>query len=248
MKKLFLIVVLALFLIVSLGVVSAQDSDGKSIDVKIVWDDNGQDRPDYVTVNLIKDGSVVDTVNLNAANSWKTTFKVDDDGSYSVKEAGLSSDYSVKISGNAVNGYVITNKLVSADEDLLSAEEDTQQPEDGSNDNDASDDNETEVNGTDETTVNSNSTDKKTDSANNNTNTKKTNNTQDTNNTKNKNDTNGTPNKDVKKEKPVVKKEKPVVKKENKTTKAKLKHTGLPLVVLVLAAFAAIFVPLNRKK
>ena len=46
----------------------------------------------------------------------------------------------------------------------------------------------------------------------------------------------------------VVKKEKKPVEKQKKHDKAKLKHTGLPLVVLVIAAFAAIFVPITRKK
>lgn len=104
-KKLLAIFVIAVFLITSVGAISATDS----ISVKVIWDGNSV--PDSVTVNLIKDGNVVDSAKLNKSNSWNTTFKVDDDGSYQVKEV-VPDNYTYTVSRNADSGFVISNKFV----------------------------------------------------------------------------------------------------------------------------------------
>lgn len=238
-KKIFAVSVVALFLIVSIGAVSAE----KSIDVKATGD-----LPGKVTVSLMCDGKVVETASLNSGNSWKTTFTIDDDGNYSVVVSG-DSDYSFSLSGNAEKGFVVNSKqlevLGAADSQLeeddsadgqlevLGAAEDVQLGIEG-NDTDNNDTNDTDTNDTDDI--------------------------DDTNVTEDINETvpdgvyddpildgvdalgdSEAPDKDVKKDKPVVK-------KENKTHQAKLRHTGFPLVVLVVAVFAAIFIPINRKK
>jgi hypothetical protein len=60
-KKLLGILIIAIFIITSIGAISAQDLD--SISVSAVWDDdNGNDRPAEITVDLLEDGKVVDSV------------------------------------------------------------------------------------------------------------------------------------------------------------------------------------------
>lgn len=134
-KKFFAIMVIAAFLITSVGVISAADD---SISVKIIWDDNGNDKPDSVTVNLIKDGAVVDSAKLSSDNGWKATFKVDDDGDYQVKEL-IGSDYFAKVYGNSENGFVIKNHFVNSD--VLGIDDDSSLDEDGNttSDNNLSD-------------------------------------------------------------------------------------------------------------
>lgn len=226
-KKLFTILFIAVFLIASVGFVSATE-DSKDISVKIMWDDaNNAARPDSITVNLIQDGKVVDKATLSEQNSWKTTFNVQDDGTYKVEIDNDLNDYSTKITENDQNSFIITNKLVKdsvlgssvdeivSDDDTPAADnEDNNVADDGQDD--AADDNET-------------SNDNATDDDN------------DTNTTGGSDD--DSPLVDSALEKQVTKK---VVKKYK--TKAKLKNTGLPIAGLVLVAFGAAFVPFARKK
>ena len=103
-KKLLMIFLISSFLITAVGVISAAD-----IPVEVVWE--GDNAPDYVTVNLIKDGEIVDTVKLSSDNSWKITFHVDDDREYNINESD-SGVFSSSISGNASSGFVITNTIL----------------------------------------------------------------------------------------------------------------------------------------
>ena len=226
-KKLFTILFIAVFLIASIGFVSAAD-DSKDISVKIIWDDaNNAGRPDSITVNLIQDGKVVDKATLSEQNSWKTTFNVQDDGTYEVEIDDDLNDYSTKITGNEQNGFVITNKLVeksvlgASTVDIVS-EDDTTGAD--NEDNNVADDSQDDVSDENETS-NDNSTDDDID-----------------NNTTGGSD-DDSPLVDSTPEKQVTKK---VVKKYK--TKAKLKNTGLPIADLVLVAFGAAFIPFARKK
>ena len=111
-KRIFTIFLIAALLIVSAGVISAADNqdDSSPISVKINWDDAAKvsERPSQVKVDLIKDGSVVDTVVLKESNSWKATFKSQSaDGTFKVRSSDLN-DYSMGISGDADVGFVIT--------------------------------------------------------------------------------------------------------------------------------------------
>ena len=65
---------------------------------------------------MIKDGKVIDTAELNESNSWKTTFKVDDDGDYKVNESEISG-YDTEISGNANRGFVIKNSIIQSEQE-----------------------------------------------------------------------------------------------------------------------------------
>lgn len=241
-KKLISAGILLFILIISVGIVSAQGGDAKSIHVSATGD-----MPGSITVSLLCDGKVVDSATLSNGNSWSKTFKVNDDGHYTIV-ANDNPDYSMSVSGNEDNGFVVYSKHVG--EKLAASNDDPVRENDSSNDdvpaaNNISDVNVTDDNATDDDVADDNGTD---DNATvpgdviDNSSDKNTNKTD-----KIKNNSNV--NKTVYKNK-IVKKEtkKPAEKKENKTNKVKLRNTGLPLVVLVIAAFVAIFIPLSRKK
>lgn len=99
----------------------ANPPEKTKVPVEKIWNDNdNQDgvRPDSVTVNLLADGAKVEgkTLELNADNSWKGEFEDLDaykDGKkikYTVTEDDVAG-YTLKdITGDAKEGYVITNK------------------------------------------------------------------------------------------------------------------------------------------
>lgn len=230
-KKLFTILFIAVFLIASVSFVSAAEN----IPVKVIWDDanHANERPNEITVNLICDGKVVDTAKLSASNSWKATFKnVDAAGSYKIQVANNPADYSIKTSGSAENGFVITAKIMgdaleaSADETTVADEGGTNSSTDAANitnDENVTDDGSTEENATDDEILD-NSTEE--------------NDTAD--DTPAPTDTQKTPVKDSSKPKETQKNKDP--------KKSPMKNTGIPIAGLVLVAFAAAFVPLSRKK
>ena len=90
-----------------------------SVSVKKIWDDNdNQDgkRPESIKVQLYANGDAFgDAVELNAKNGWSTDWQDLDkykDGKeveYTVKELEVPDDYSFAISGNASDGFIITN-------------------------------------------------------------------------------------------------------------------------------------------
>lgn len=253
-KRIFAVFAIAIFMILSAGIISAADnqddaaaadvktvSDSKIISVKIVWDDAGKTgaRPSSVNVNLVKDGKIVDKVTLSESNSWTATFKAQsEDGNFKVIQSGNHDGYSVSVSGNADNGFVIVNQIkadaLTAGEDDVSAEvnaSDVSNEADESNDTveNATGDNATE----EETADESNAAD---DS-----NVTEGNSTADNQTDKN---TNGS-SKSVTKEQ--IKKVVKPIKKHN-VTKVQLRNTGIPFAALVVAAFVAVFVPFSRNK
>lgn len=279
-KRIFAIFLVAIFLIVSVGVISAADdqsdvsadvdvkkvSNSKIISVKIVWDDADKTgaRPDSVKVNLVKDGVVVDEVTLSESNSWSATFKAQSgDGTFKVTQSGNIGDYSVSTSGNADNGFIIVNKVkadvLGASEDETPLAEDTSDDakdvEGSTLDDDViGDENDTETNSTEEESDSSddNATDEETASDDANTTEEET--ASDDANATDVETTSADPTEkviDTPTKNPVTKeKVKKVIKplKKNNVTKEKLKNTGIPLMVLVVAVFTAIFVPISGRK
>lgn len=76
-----------------------------------LWKDTGneQQRPQSVTVEIMKDGEVYETVVLSQENQWSYRWTVPHDNSiWSVVEKDVPSGYKVSISENAT-GFVITN-------------------------------------------------------------------------------------------------------------------------------------------
>lgn len=262
-KRIFTIFLIAALLIVSAGVISAADNqdDSSPISVKINWDDAAKvsERPSQVKVDLIKDGSVVDTVVLKESNSWKATFKSQSaDGTFKVRSSDLN-DYSMGISGDADVGFVITYSLnadvlgasedESAVQDAAPSEDDSLQAVDPADDSPVGQDNESgdDTNTSDEL---DNETDAEEEF-------------EDTNATDDAAADGEEADDDLTevdsaptttsqkapdaKEKQVQKTDKKPVKK-HKIPKSKLRNTGLPIVALVIVLGIVSFVPFSRKK
>ena len=76
--------------------------------VRKLWDDDGK-RPESITVNLLKNGKVHDSVELNAENQWMYTWsKLSRFSKWSVKEADVPDGYMAEYSQNG-NTTIITN-------------------------------------------------------------------------------------------------------------------------------------------
>ena len=79
-----------------------------------IWDDKGSEsaRPKEVTVQLLCDGKVYDTVTLNADNEWRYTWEeLDDAYDWQVVEKELS-DYTVRV-GRSGATFTVTNTRVT---------------------------------------------------------------------------------------------------------------------------------------
>lgn len=256
-KKLFGILIIAIFIITSIGVISAEDLD--SISVTAVWDDNGNDRPTKIIVELLEDGKVVDSAKLSENNSWNATFEVDGDGEYSVEVSPISG-YSTSISGNAKHGFVISNSLIESEvlgaEDEKAAVDNLSQGEDEFLEVNEGDDESLKVNISDDSYILANNTGNSTNSTNFTNSTNSTDPTGDNSkSTDDKNKTKDSPKKKKTKTTTTTTTTTTKVLKDDKkdpanntTTATADKNTGFPLIVLVIAVFAAILIPLVRKK
>ncbi len=94
--------------------------DNRTTKVKItkVWnDENDQDgiRPESIQVDLLKNGSLLETITLNAANSWtysRADLPMYEDGvlqSYTFQEKNVPAGYTSSIQKNDVTDYIISN-------------------------------------------------------------------------------------------------------------------------------------------
>lgn len=96
-----------------------------------IWDDKGYEnkRPDSITVNLLANGSKVDSATVTAANDWKYSFdnltKYDESGksiAYAVNEDPVYS-YTSEVEGyNIINTYRLTIPVEKVWEDGNNAE------------------------------------------------------------------------------------------------------------------------------
>ncbi len=104
-------------------VTNTHEVEKTSVTVTKVWNDaDNQDgiRPDSVAVTLYRNGvATTTTATLNAANGWTYTFTGLDvhhgigvDNVYTVVESGVPEGYISVTTGNAADGYVITNTHV----------------------------------------------------------------------------------------------------------------------------------------
>lgn len=252
-KKLIGILIIAIFLITSVGVISAADD---SISVKMKWDDDSN-APSAVTVNLVKDGKVVDTMKLSSKNSWSATFKVDDDGDYDIKLSKISG-YSSVITGNADKGFVVTNSLIKSN---VLGSDDTQEADNSSDDSvlGSSLDNDSLGSSagpvlTDGPNLSDGSNLSDGNSSGNGTNsTPNTNSTGNNNSTDDDNSTDDSDDSESVTTTTTTTTTTKIITKDNKnptnnTTTTIHKNTGFPLAVLVVALFIVAFVPFARKK
>lgn len=82
-----------------------------ALTVNKVWNDKGYEsyRPSGVTVDLLKDGAVDQTVTLDASNSWSYAWTgLDSDSTWSVAESNVPSGYTASVK-HEENAYTITN-------------------------------------------------------------------------------------------------------------------------------------------
>jgi len=86
-----------------------------------LWKDHGftQERPDAVTVDILKDGAVQSTQILSQSNGWSYTQTVPDDGSlWQAVERNVAENYTVTCVDDGNGGVVITNTYRYGDEDV----------------------------------------------------------------------------------------------------------------------------------
>ncbi|MBQ4599614.1 MAG: Cna B-type domain-containing protein [Clostridia bacterium] len=91
---------------------SDTETETIQVSVKKVWKDADNadgTRPRSVTVQLVQDGTIVQTAVLSADNGWSTSFVGLEAGrSYSVREITVAG-YKASYSGSVESGFVITN-------------------------------------------------------------------------------------------------------------------------------------------
>lgn len=76
-----------------------------------LWQDEGHEkqRPAEITVDLLKDGTLAQTVILNAQNGWKYSFQCEDGAStWTVVERNVPQGYTVKVTGKETS-FVLVN-------------------------------------------------------------------------------------------------------------------------------------------
>ena len=81
-----------------------------TISVNKVWKDKDQSkRPENVTMNLLQDGKIYDSIMLNNANDWKYTWKgLQAKHEYTVVEANVPGNYTALVDREN-NDYTVTN-------------------------------------------------------------------------------------------------------------------------------------------
>ena len=87
------------------------DSSESKIDITVtkVWNDDGKNRPDSITAELICNGQVKDSVELNEENGWTHSWKeLDKHQTWSVMEKEVPKGYTVTYNKNG-NRYTIYN-------------------------------------------------------------------------------------------------------------------------------------------
>lgn len=91
-----------------------EDNAPNEINIYVIkkWEDKNnasKKRPDSVTIELLNGDKVVSSVMLSEENGWAHTFlKLEKGVQYKVREKSVAN-YKAEYSGDAVNGFVITN-------------------------------------------------------------------------------------------------------------------------------------------
>jgi len=81
----------------------------KEYSVIKLWKDSGKDRPETVTVDILKNGTLAETVLLNESNNWQYTFTTEDmTANWSVVEKNVADGYTVTVTEKD-SSFVIVN-------------------------------------------------------------------------------------------------------------------------------------------
>lgn len=217
-KKLFAILGILLVLVVSVGVISAEENanddtqvENSKVKVSVSWNDDGNtdNRPSSISVTIKSGGNVIGTLNLSQANGWQDSLSATG-GDYSISIDDVAS-YSKEISQNGDSFNVVySNDGQDVDD---TPENDTDDDSDIVDDDNSTDDDDgdSDLNGT------------------------------------NGNDDSLNVDKNAPLKNKIVKQNK-VLKQNNNVTKKQLRQTGLPIAVLVLVLIVVALVPISRRK
>lgn len=217
-KKLFAILGILLVLVVSVGVISAEENanddtqvENAKVKVSVSWNDDGNtdNRPSSISVTIKSGGNVIGTLTLSQANGWQDSLSATG-GDYSISIDDVAS-YSKEISQNGDSFNVVySNDGQDVDD---TPENDTDDDSDIVDDDNSTDDDDgdSDLNGT------------------------------------NGNDDSLNVDKNAPLKNKIVKQNK-VLKQNNNVTKKQLRQTGLPIAVLVLVLIVVALVPISRRK
>ena len=231
-KKLFAILGILLVLVVSVGVISAEENanddtqvENSKVKVSVSWNDDGNtdNRPSSISVTIKSGGNVIGTLTLSQANGWQDSLSATGgDYSISIDDVAL---YSKEISQNGDSFNVVySNDGQDVDD---TPENDTDDDSDIVDDDNSTDDDDSDIADDD------NSTDDDDGDS-------------DLNGT-NGNDDSLNVDKNAPLKNKIVKQNK-VLKQNNNVTKKQLRQTGLPIAVLVLVLIVVALVPISRRK
>ena len=231
-KKLFAILGILLVLVVSVGVISAEENanddtqvENSKVKVSVSWNDDGNtdNRPSSISVTIKSGGNVIGTLTLSQANGWQDSLSATGgDYSISIDDVAL---YSKEISQNGDSFNVVySNDGQDVDD---TPENDTDDDSDIVDDDNSTDDDDSDIVDDD------NSTDDDDGDS-------------DLNGT-NGNDDSLNVDKNAPLKNKIVKQNK-VLKQNNNVTKKQLRQTGLPIAVLVLVLIVVALVPISRRK
>ncbi len=106
-----------------------QIQNTKDISVLKIWEDNNsKERPDKISVQLLKNGNIYESVILNEENNWRYQWKaLDGSAEWTLTEKSVPDNYTVKISGDS-DDFVVTNTAYTEDEPSVSSEDENSQP------------------------------------------------------------------------------------------------------------------------
>ena len=231
-QKLFAILGILLVLVVSVGVISAEENanddtqvENSKVKVSVSWNDDGNtdNRPSSISVTIKSGGKVIGTLTLSQANGWQDSLSATG-GDYSISIDDVAS-YSKEISQNGGSFNVVySNDGQDVDD---TPENDTDDDSDIVDDDNSTDDDDSDIVDDD------NSTDDDDGDS-------------DLNGT-NGNDDSLNVDKNAPLKNKIVKQNK-VLKQNNNVTKKQLRQTGLPIAVLVLVLIVVALVPISRRK
>ena len=218
-KKLFAILGILLVLVVSVGVISAEENanddtqvENSKVKVSVSWNDDGNtdNRPSSISVTIKSGGKVIGTLTLSQANGWQDSLSATG-GDYSISIDDVAS-YSKEISQNGDSFNVVySNDGQDVDDTPENDTDDDSDIVDDDNSTDDDDDGDSDLNGT------------------------------------NGNDDSLNVDKNAPLKNKIVKQNK-VLKQNNNVTKKQLRQTSLPIAVLVLVLIVVALVPISRRK
>ena len=259
-KKLFAILGILLVLVVSVGVISAEENanddtqvENSKVKVSISWNDDGNtdNRPSSISVTIKSGGKVIGTLTLSQANGWQDSLSATG-GDYSISIDDVAS-YSKEISQNGDSFNVVySNDGQDVDD---TPENDTDDDSDIVDDDNSTDDDDSDIVGDDNSTDDDDSDIVDDDNSTDDDDSDIVDDDNSTDDDDGDSDLNGTNGNDdslnVDKNAPLknkIVKQNKVLKQNNNVTKKQLRQTGLPIAVLVLVLIVVALVPISRRK